>query len=303
MSWRWQDPWGTWSDAQWWRSRWGGELEPDRWAAEVQAGAQTDADASSTAATRWVEDAKRTPLASAEQVQAQGRAESSAVPSTAGTRPEEGDSHTRPGEEKEVARALGSESGLGLEEGVAQKDELLWQWQDGAEWKFCDGDWHSALTDRLYRGELQFELPRRKGQDKYLIDLHRLVQTNGNQKQGGKVRKLRQILQRVILNKDGFQNDMGSASTLHWQMLDDSGWSMMADRTSRDLSQLLLKNASASVKEALLVTLPHDWVQPKSGKAKTTLYTYDLDQMTQRNHDSNKKREIRMVSTQILLEP
>ena len=48
------------------------------------------------------------------------------------------------------------------------------------------------------------------------------------------------------------------------------------------------------------VQLTHNWKSPRDGKEKTTQYTYDLDQMNRKNHDTWKKRPIIYVRMLVL---
>ena len=62
-------------------------------------------------------------------------------------------------------------------------EEIVWQWCDDDKknwWKNCDADWHSVMNDNLRDDQLQFEITRRSGNDRYWIDLKKMVQTNAN---------------------------------------------------------------------------------------------------------------------------
>ena len=143
---------------------------------------------------------------------------------------------------------------------------------------------------------LHFEVTRRSGRDKYCIDLQDMTQKNANKKRGGRVRNLRQVQVRVILSEgaEGGRFDPFDGGTMHWQVWLDNGWDMMTDSLSSELSAHLEQHGDSGV-----VTLTHHWTNPW-GKPKETQYTFDLDQMTQRNHDSDRTRAIRLVSMQIL---
>ena len=84
-------------------------------------------------------------------------------------------------------------------------------------------------------------------------------------------------------------------TTKHWQVRDDSGWIMMAAPLSYQLTTQYDNHGKTGS-----VTLTHHWISQRDGKAKTTQYTFDLDQMNQRNHDSWKTRPIRYVSMLLL---
>ena len=149
----------------------------------------------------------------------------------------------------------------------------------------------------MRNGLLQFEVARRSGRDKYRIDLQDMAQKNANNKRGGRVRNLRQVQLRVILSDDDWFDTLNEdgANTMHWQVCLDNGWEMMADNLTSELSAFLEQHGGA----AGVVTMTHRWTNPW-GKSKETQYTFDLDQMTQRNHDSDRTRAIRLVSMQIL---
>ena len=113
------------------------------------------------------------------------------------------------------------------------------------------------MSDNLRDDQLQFEITRRSGNDRYWIDLKKMVQTNANKKRGGRARRLRQVQLRVIFSKDGWAGKQDDASTAHWQVRLDSGWDMMADNLNSDLSRFVEKNGNAGV-----VTLKHHWTNP-----------------------------------------
>ena len=147
----------------------------------------------------------------------------------------------------------------------------------------------------MAKRKIFFNVQRRNGKDTYHIDLYQMTQKNGNKHRGGRIRELRQIGLKIILNNEGWVGERDKSyqgrCEEQWQVQFDHGWEQMASNLENQLSTSLDEGIK-------VVQATHFWTNPWR-KSKTTVYSFDLEKMTQRNPDSNTTRPIRLVRVQI----
>ena len=174
-------------------------------------------------------------------------------------------------------------------------EETVWQWLDEDKWKDCDVEWQSIMNENWQKEKFFFNVQRRNGKDTYHIDLYQMTQKIGNKHRGGRIRELRQIGLKIILNNEGWVGERDKSyqgrCEEQWQVQFDHGWEQMASNLENQLSTSLDEGIK-------VVQATHFWTNPW-GKSKTTVYSFDLEKMTQRNPDSNTTRPIRLVRVQI----
>ena len=172
-------------------------------------------------------------------------------------------------------------------------------------WLATDVAWHPTIIAHWKDGDLHggASYYLRDGKDEYWVDFEEFEQQDCSNNGGGRKRSLRVVDRVVVWDNPRHviadrSYDMVPRRDFNWQWHTGSGtlpfqlaWENMPHPMNEQMKALVEDGRKARGTHHCT----HTWKSPYNNKVKRTIYSIDLDSLTQTNPDSNKTRPIRMV--------